>query len=259
MASTTASCPAWPTKTVEALLPGPLAYRELQDRVAKAAARTPVEIIRLGIKWAWESGHLVYLNTAGSLHQEQRAFALTSQAYPGLDLNIVSVGEATTALVRRYLRAFGPACLGDLLWWSGLNRADILPALEELRPEVIPVHCGDLPEPMLLLADDENILRAAEPLPADHLRLTAFEDPTFKGYFTSRTRYVDPRHQQTAFNQIGEVRAAITAAGRIVGSWAWHRQQRRVSHQLFATTPKVNRRALGRRITEMEDFLRSEA
>jgi hypothetical protein len=246
-------------KTVQVLRPEPLAYRELQDRVAKTAPRTPVEVVRLGIKWAWESGHLVYLNTAGSLHQEQRAFALTDQAYPGLDLNAVGAREATTALVRTYLRAFGPACIGDLLWWSGLNRAEIMPALEELRPETIPVRCGGQPTEMLLLTADEDALRAAEPLPADHLRLTAFEDPTFKGYFTSRSRYVDLDHQVAAFNQIGEVRAAITLGGRIVGTWTWHRPQRRITHELFGNTPKINRRALRHRITQMETFLRSEA
>jgi hypothetical protein len=246
-------------KTIQVLLSGPLAYRELQDRVAKAASRTPVEVVRLGIKWAWESGHLVYLNTAGSLHQEQRAFTLTDQAYPGLDLNAADIRQAATALVRHYLQAFGPACIGDLLWWSGLNRTEIMPALDELRAETIPVRYGDDPTPMLLLAEDEDALRTAAPLPADHLRLTAFEDPTFKGYFTSRHRYVHPDHQQAAFNQIGEVRAAITLAGRIVGTWTWHRQQRRITHELFSSTPRVARRALSRRITEMEDFLHSDA
>jgi hypothetical protein len=243
---------------VQTLTPGPLAYRELQERVAKAARRTPVEVIRLGIKWAWEAGHLVYLNTAASLHQEQRAFARTDQAYPRLDLNAVDVAEATNVLVRTYLRAFGPACLGDLLWWSGLNRAEITPALEKLQPELITVRCGDQPTPMMLLAEDEQALRAAEPLPADHLRLTAFEDPTFKGYFTSRARYVDPDHQAAAFNQIGEVRAAITIGGRIVGVWTWHRTQRRITHQLFANSPKNSRRALRHRIEQIETFLRSE-
>lgn len=244
---------------VQVLLAGPLAYRSLQDRVGQARPRTPVEVVRLGIKWAWESGHLVYLNTAGSLHQERRAFALTNQAYPGLDLNAAGVREATTALVRHYLRAFGPASVGDLLWWSGLNRAEIMPTLDELGPGIVPVRCGGHSEQMLLLAEDEDALRAAEPLPADHLRLTAFEDPTFKGYFTSRARYVDPDYQQAAFNQIGEVRAAITMGGRIVGAWTWHRQQRCVTHELFGGKPKVARRALNHHITQMETFLRSEA
>lgn len=245
-------------QSVHALAAGPLAYRELQDRLAKVAPRTPVEILRLGIKWAWESGSLVCVNKAGSLHREQRAFALTRQVYPGLDLNACEPGAAITSLIRRYLRAFGPASLDDLLWWSGLNRADILPALDGLRREVLAVRCGELRMPLMLLAEDEQTLRTAEPLPANHVRLTAFEDPTFKGYFNSRARYVDHRHQAAAFNQIGEVRAAITAGGRIVGTWTWHRAQRRITHKIFEGTSRIGRRVLTSRITEMETFLRSE-
>jgi hypothetical protein len=43
-----------------------------------------------------------------------------------------------------------------------------------------------------------------------------------------------------------------------VGSWIWHRAQRRITHQVFANSPKIGRRALGQRIEEMETFLRSE-
>ncbi|MFI5955791.1 hypothetical protein [Cryptosporangium sp. NPDC051539] len=67
-------------------------------------------------------------------------------------------------------------------------------------------------EPLLLLAADELQLRAAEPLPADHVALLAHDAPALKGHFATRHRYVDDQHRTALFNSIGEARASITAA-----------------------------------------------
>ncbi|WHM40975.1 hypothetical protein QIY60_31630 [Streptomyces sp. BPTC-684] len=120
------------------------------------------------------------------------------------------------------------------------------------------MHVEGLPATLLVLSSELDVLRRTTPLPADHVRLTAFEDPAFKGYFTTRARYLDPDHTERAFNPIGEVHAAITLAGRITGTWRWDKQTRTVGWDLFTRPPRGLARVIQQRLEEAEAFLRTE-
>jgi hypothetical protein len=90
------------------------------------------------------------------------------------------------------------------------------------------------------------------------VRLHAWEDPSFKGYGTTRARYLDPSHATRAFNTIGEVRATITVAGRIAGVWAWEQPRRRITAEFFTRLPRNAMRAAQQRLDAAEAFLRTE-
>jgi hypothetical protein len=248
----------------EALAAGPLSNRELEQRVVAARPRIRarrellVLLVRLSIKWLWESGELLYRNTADSLHRERREFGLTATAHPALQLNHLASSDAVTALLRRYLAAFGPAAVEDFQWWSGLPRGDITPAVAALRPDLVDVQIGQDLTPLLLLAEDESRLRAAEPLPSNHVALLAYEDPTLKGYHATRHRYVDHQHRTRLFNTIGEARASIALAGRYAGTWQFHRSTRTISHNLDTALSPATQRAIVARLHDMIEFLRSE-
>ncbi|MET9291001.1 crosslink repair DNA glycosylase YcaQ family protein [Streptomyces sp. NPDC003077] len=248
----------WGVHCRDALTGGPLAYRDLQERLMKHHLGASPEAVRLGIKWAWESGHITCRNTASSLHREHRHFSLLEHAHPGLRLAPTDPLTATTRLIRHYLRAYGPASEADLLWWSGLPRTQISPALAALRSALTTVRVEGLPGDLLTLSEDLHDLRATDPLPADHVRLLAFEDPTFKGYFATRDRYRSPDHDSQVFNTIGEVHATITVAGRIVGTWGWDKKTRTVQHRLLTRLPVSARRHLRERLDQVEAFLRTE-
>lgn len=247
-----------------ALAGGPLPHRELEQQAHATTrrVRTGQEIrtplIRLAIKWLWEQGDLTYRNTADSMHREVREFQLTTQAHPDLHLNALEQDSAVSLLLRRYLAAFGPASVSDFAWWSGLNQRDIAPALATLYPDVITVRIEDQPTDLLLLAEHEHDLRAAEPLPRQHIQLLAYEDPALKGYFTTRYRYIEDTHHQILFNTIGEARASIAVAGRCVGTWRFHRATRTIDQDIYGRVTGSVRRAIHTRLDEMTDFLRAE-
>ncbi|MGK5533562.1 DNA glycosylase AlkZ-like family protein [Streptomyces sp. URMC 129] len=248
----------WAARAQESLAGGPLSYTDLTARLIKQHTGARTETVRLGIKWAWESGHLTCRNTASSLHREQRQFALMGHIHPHLSLNGTDPATATITLVRRYLRAYGPAAEGDLLWWSGLTRAEIGPALAAIHGEITRVCVEGLPGTLLALTEEIDRIRNSPPLPEDHVRLLAFEDPTFKGYFTTRARYHDPAHTARAFNSIGEVRATITVAGRITGVWSWDKKTRTVDAEFFTRPPRAIARAAKERLESVQEFLRTE-
>lgn len=248
----------------EALIGGPLPHRELEQQVLAGPLRIQArrdmlgELVRLGIKWLWESGELVYRNAADSLHRERREFHLTRLAHPTLQLSHIDTGQAVGLLLRRYLTAFGPASINDFRWWSGLTRREIMPALAALQTELTDVRITGRPEPLLLLAEHEPHLLTAESLPDNHVDLLAYEDPSLKGYFTTRHRYVDDQHRSVLFNTIGEARASIAVAGRFVGTWQFDRHSRVINYHLYASISRTAQLALTERLERMTEFLRSE-
>jgi Winged helix DNA-binding domain len=248
----------------DALATGPLPHRDLEREVLAATARVRVrraartELVRLAIKWMWEDGELLYRNTANSLHREIREFHLTTQAHPQIQLNDIDPATAVRTLLRHYLTAFGPASIDDFHWWSGLNLREITPAIAGLRPDLVDIRIEGQPAGLLLLAEHEPDLLAAEPLPPNHIRLLAHEDPALKGYFTTRHRYVDDPHRELLFNSIGEARASITMAGRCIGTWQFHRTTRTIDHHLYTQLSTALHRAITDQLDEMTDFLRTE-
>jgi hypothetical protein len=248
----------------DALTGGPLGHRRLEEHLLatwpriRAARDVRVQLARLAVKWLWESGELTYRNTADSLHRERREFHLTTAEHPTLLSNRVTPAQATVTLLRRYLAAFGPASMKDFRWWSGLTQGDIAPAVTALEDELLPVRLDGRPDTLWVLAEHEAALRGAEPLPATHVGLLAYEDPSLKGYFATRYRYVDDHHRATLFNSIGEVHASIAVAGRCVGTWRFDRRTRTIEHRLFADPGPAVRRTLDGRLAQMTEFLRSE-
>jgi hypothetical protein len=213
-------------------------YRVLEQAILRRRTRD-AELVRLAIKWLWELGELVYLDLSPSLHHERRAFALTAEALPGLQLNAYSIGQARQQLVMAYIRAFGPVSVRDIAWWSGMGGGQVLRALSGSREELAALRC-------------------AEPVPSDHLSLLGYEDPALKGYFETRARYVSATGYPTLFNTIGEARASVMYRGRVVGIWAWDRRLKAIEAHTFEPLPLRAHRALNHRLDDMECFLRNE-
>ena len=236
----------------------PIPHRELEVRAS--SARRQLSLIRIAIKWLWEIGELAHVDLSPSLHHEHRAFVRTEAHYPGLGLGAETpdLERSCDALVREHLRAFGPASIADTAWWSGLGRAAVRGAIIRGGGEFVQVAVDDVSDELLLAADELARLRDTEPLDPEHVTLLAYEDPTLKGYFATRSRYVRARHYDLLFNAIGEARAAIMVGGEAVGIWSFDRRTGRVTHSLMQKLGKTLRQAIAERLLAMEDFLRAE-
>jgi hypothetical protein len=116
------------------LADGPLPSRRLGELLAEEfpgvpaaalshVARDEVPLVQLPPRGLWRRSGGVLLTTL-----EEHA------GRPGTTLDV-------PALVRRYLRAFGPATPADLTTWSGVTRLG--PVLAGMREELVPVDCAD--------------------------------------------------------------------------------------------------------------------
>jgi hypothetical protein len=117
---------------------------------------------------------------------------------------------AQAELARRWLRAFGPAPLADLKWWTGWTSAEVKRALASLTP--VEVDLDGVPG--LALGDDLGPVPAPDPWVA----LLPPLDPTVMGW--SQRGWFLGAHGPALFDRSGNAGPTVWADGRIVGGWA---------------------------------------
>jgi hypothetical protein len=202
----------------ELLQDGPLPHRAIESRLATRSQDVPAG--RLAIKVAWERGTIAYINATTTWNREARTFALTSAAYPALDVSVTR-GQAVTELVTAYFDRYGPATVRDATWWSGLPATDITAALLACERPVIAVVTPWSEDPCLMFGDQAEESAASEAITTG-VQFLAHEDTALKAYFQTRSRYLGGLPQQRAFNQIGEALPTVIVDGTVTGTWSWN-------------------------------------
>jgi Winged helix DNA-binding domain len=118
---------------------------------------------------------------------------------------------AAAALVRRWLRTFGPGTIADLRWWTGWTAGLLKRALAQLQTTEVALDGGATG---LLLAGDEALVQA----PAPWAALLPGLDPTAMGW-KERDWYLGA-HREALFDRSGNIGPTVWSDGRIVGGWA---------------------------------------
>jgi Winged helix DNA-binding domain len=134
----------------------------------------------------------------------------TTEAWLGRGLEQWTVGEAQAELVRLWLRAFGPATVADVRWWTGWTLGEVRRALTAVKP--VEVDLGGANG--IALPDDLETTRRPEPWAA----LLPGLDPTVMGW-TEREWYLGA-HRAALFDRAGNAGPTIWWDGRTVGGWA---------------------------------------
>lgn len=122
----------------------------------------------------------------------------------------MDAGEARVALVRRWLQAFGPAPLTDLVWWTGWTGGQVRSALTSIATQEVTLANG----PALALVDDLDDTPAVGPSAA----LLPALDPTPMGWL-DRDFFLGP-HRAPLFDRTGNIGPTMWWDGRVVGGWA---------------------------------------
>ncbi|MBV8979387.1 MAG: AlkZ family DNA glycosylase [Acidimicrobiia bacterium] len=158
-------------------------------------------------------GRVVRAQPRGSWISTQYRWT-TPERWLGSPIVHLPVDEARGALVRRWLRAFGPGTLTDLKWWTGWSAGEVRKALTSIEPVEAELDGGAVG---LMLADDVAPVRSPKPW----VKLTPSLDATTMGW-KDREWYLGA-HGSEVFDRIGNAGPAIWCDGRIVGGWAQRR------------------------------------
>ncbi|AYY15747.1 winged helix DNA-binding domain-containing protein [Actinobacteria bacterium YIM 96077] len=153
-------------------------------------------------------GRLVRGRPGGSWVSRMHRWVPSRQIWPE-GMPHVDQDVARTRLAQAWLRAFGPASVDDLRWWTGWSQGTVRRVVAEL--DVIDVELDGLDG--IMLADDTE---PEEPLAPAAALLPAL-DSTPMGW--KHRDFFLGNHGQQLFDRNGNIGPTVWWHGRIVGGW----------------------------------------
>ncbi len=198
---------------------GPALKREVQKRVLaqrKVSSRAR-KFFALGwwgvVRQAIVEGLICY----GPEHEGETALIRTAN-WLGRQKEW-SEREAQQEVLRRYLRAYGPATLRDFAYWSGFSIGEARPVWESLREEMAEVAVeGGTGKGRALLASDVMLMHTAR-LREPAVRLLPNFDVYLLGH-ADKSDLLDMRHYKRVFRTAGWITPTVMVNGRVAGVWS---------------------------------------
>ena len=156
----------------------------------------------------------------------------------------VTVEDATDLLVRRYLEAFGPAHLPDIVSWTGIPSTIVHAATERLG---------------VVLYRDEKRKKMMDlpgaPLPAEDTPAPVRFLPTWDSTLlvhARRTQILPEKYRSLVFNtKMPQSVGTFVVDGRVAGTW---RYDERVEFKPFAPLSRADTREVRREAERLTDF-----
>ena len=229
-------------------------YEERERKVLAAARKAPVTAKELRkVTGVERESQLVSLMCRDGVLRRIGSEGLRSNQlrYAPARIRKADPDEALAWLAGEYLRAYGPARLEDFAWWTGAPPARARAALGK-------VDTVELEGGLLLRASDAEAFEAAEPPPAGTIDVLPKWDSLTMGYEAKgRSRLVDDRHLDRAYDFRGDGMPLILLDGRAIGAWTARAKGRRmeVEHDWFRKPARKVLAAVNERLAEIEELL----
>src|SRR5690625_4112176 len=188
-------------------------------------------------------GGLVHVPPSGlwAEHVKPRYVTLDSWLDGTDDAKEPTDDQALQHGVVRYLGAYGPATLADLMQWSGQRRRGVLRAALAALGDRIVEYTGPKGEKYLDLAD-LDIPPVDDPVPP---RFLARWDSVLIGYAPAhRERLIATEHVPTVYKKNGDVLPTFLVDGRVAGLWSYEADGDRATLRIepFTQVTQVSRR-----------------
>lgn len=204
---------------VQTLEPGPMTANAIRAAVQPKVSRR----VREWMKLVWSIMQLPVaegLVCYGSGDGNEATYIRSDQWLKGGHEKRKDVPEqkAQLELLRRYLRAYGPARIKDFIHWSGITAAEAAALLTSIQNEVEEVAGG------FLLREDVPQLRDARSL-KDSVHLLPHFD-VFLLAHSSKDHLLDLEHYKHVYRNQGWISPVVLIGGRIAGTWKYTRTAR---------------------------------
>ncbi|HKW43705.1 MAG TPA: winged helix DNA-binding domain-containing protein [Thermoplasmata archaeon] len=161
------------------------------------------------------------------------------------------VERAEEELLRRYLRAFGPAAVGDFTWWTYVTAARARETWSRVERELAPVDV-DGRRAWMLRKDVRALQRSA----FDELsvRLLPYFDSFLLGH-KDKGHVVDAAFYKRVYRPAAWLSPVVLVNGRAAGVWSHKRQGRRLAVR-FEPFRSISAEVRARMKEEAEDLRR---
>ncbi len=169
----------------------------------------------------------------------------------------VPAEKAELELLRRYLRAHGPATVRDYARWTYMTAADARDVWRRLEPEMAALEVAG--RVGWVLRDDLATLRRAK-LDGPVVRLLPFFDSLLLGH-VDKGHLVDAAHYKRVYRPQGWLAAVVLVDGRVAGVWSHERKGARLSVRVtpFRAMARATRALVREEADDLGRFLGTAA
>jgi hypothetical protein len=241
---------------METLSAGPL------SRPAVAAALRPKASKRVRF-WMENSWSLVRLPVAEGLVCYGRGegnaivFIRVDHWLPKLKLGLMSATEAQCALLRKYLRAYGPATLTDFSHWAGIPMQEVKTLFPLIEDELAQIP-GDK-KSCFLLREDVAALNGSAAARGS-IRLL----PIFDSYLLAhrdKDHLLSPKHYKRVYRNQGWISPVVLIDGAVAGVWSHKLKGKKLLVEIepFGKLSKAERAGIEREVERLALFFQSES
>lgn len=204
----------------------PLTIPALIDIIYPGRREKPkIEIAHRIVQKLCDMGVLVRTHAKGWKGNDF-SYALLKKWAPEISLKPDNPETARTETVRKYLRAYGPASMEDISWWTGLPLVQCQRSVSHLRREAIRFHIETYRDDMIGLKETVDLLRK-KPTNEDEIQLLPQWDPYVLGW-RCRKRMADKEIMPFIFDPFGNAVSVIVDTGKVIGIWQFRDQETNV-------------------------------
>jgi len=192
----------------------PLSTTQIRERLGRDARGDVAAAVNL----MCTQGLLLRDRPVGAWLDRRATYVPLERALPEIRLDSVREDDAVRALVRAYVRGYGPVSVKDVSWWLAVGMQRVERALEQLEGEIVEVKIDGSEHRFLLHAADLDELASASLAEEPHVVLLPAMDSLVMGY-ASRGRLIDDEFAPYVFDKSRNMPATVLADGRIAGVW----------------------------------------
>jgi len=233
-------------RILEALADGPLRRPDIVAAVRPHCSARVREFMKLSwshVRVPVARGLVCY----GPAEGKEVRFIRTDQWLP--KRKKVAAADAQRALLRGYLRAYGPATVNDFAHWSGIRMKECRAAFEGLRGELLALEDGTS-----LLAEDRDALDHGTKKRGEVNLLPAF-DPFLLAH-SEKDHLLEGVHYKRVYRSQGWISPVVLLDGSVVATWS-HKVRGgeiAVNVEPFEALSRAARRGVESEVKALADF-----
>lgn len=179
-------------------------------------------------------------------------YALLKKWVPDISLRPDNPETARTETIRKYLRAYGPASMEDISWWTGLPLLQCQRSVSHLRREAVRFQAEGYRDDMIGLKETVELLRRKDQ-PEEEIELLPPWDPYTLGW-RCRKRLADKEILPYVYDTNGNATSVIIDNGKVIGLWQFRDNEKNMlEYHIFARYAERKRVVM----QKMEDWTRA--
>ena len=217
---------------MEALSAGPLRRPEIAAAVRPKVSKRVRSFMELSwsmIRVPVAEGLICYGRGEGN----QIVFIRADQWLPKLARKSIPVTEAQCELLRKYLRAYGPATLTDFAHWSGISMQEVKTLRPLLEAELAEVPGGN--KNCMLLREDVAALNENSGNENSGKEACIRLLPIFDSYLLAhreKDHLLSAQHYKRVYRNQGWISPVVLIDGAVAGVWSHKLQNKRLLVQI---------------------------